>query len=116
MRWVLVVAGVLGLAGCNSTPVSELSYPEVQAIAKRIDQTCLKEGGPANSQGYNLCIRHYVQREHATRASNRQRQQAFAQALGEAGQNYSRQQQAIANRRVNCTSNAIGTTVYTNCY
>lgn len=119
---VAVVVGCGSLAGCNSTPVNQLTFPEVQAIARRIDATCLKEGGPPKSQGYSTCVRFYAQREHGIRAANRERQARFGQALSEASDNFARQQQAnaaiaAANRPIDCTSRYTPAgTVRTSCY
>lgn len=121
MRWIFGI-GLLALAGCNTTPVEELSYPEVRAIAERITKQCYVEGGPSGSPGYQMCVRHYVQREHATRAANRDRQARVGQAMAQASDNFARQQQAnaaiaAANRPVNCTSTMTpANTVRTNCY
>lgn len=122
MRIAIGLAALTVLSGCNTTPVSQLTYPEVQQIAKRIGDTCEREGGKVNSRGYNLCVQHYAQREHAVRAENRERQRRFGQAMSAASDNFARQQQmnaaiAAGNRPINCTSTPTAAgTIRTNCY
>lgn len=121
MRWVVGLSLVC-LAGCNTTPVSQLSYPEVRAIAERITKQCYAEGGLSGSPGYQMCVRHYIQREHEMRAENRDRQARVGRAMAAASDDFARQQQtnaaiAAANRPVNCTSSMTPAgTVRTNCY
>lgn len=116
MRWVLVVA-LAWLAGCQAVkPVDEMSFTELQALRAELVKRCTEQGAPPGSPNHRPCMEVEVPREIASRERQNARQRQAIKAMGNALGDYSRQQQAQANRRMNCTSNAIGSTVYTNCY
>jgi hypothetical protein len=114
MKTILVIAAVAAVAGCQTKPVSEMSYSELMATSREIQQRCEAQGAIHPSPEFELCIKQEVRREHATRASNRARAQAFGEALAEGSQQFGAS--VSASRPVNCTSNRVGTSVYTNCF
>src|SRR5690606_9542524 len=113
---------LVGLAGCETTPVHELSYSEQQEWAKQIVQRCYDQGIGPNSPQLSDCVRAEALRDASLRYTNAQRQQRFAEALRDAGnqmQANARHQQMInaMNRPINCRSQPMGAGTYsTSCY
>lgn len=113
---------LIGLAGCETTPVHELSYSEQQEWAKKIVQRCIDQGVDTNSPQINECVRAESIRDASLRHRNAIQQQRFAEALRDAGdqmQANARHQQMInaMNRPINCRSQPMGAGTYsTSCY
>lgn len=107
------------LSGCETTPINELSYKQVQAVAGKIAATC----APYKAQGkrtYQGCIDQEINREIATRERNRQRMQDVAQGLAKGMKNmsdaYGQQAQAYAARNRYCNTTFYGNMASTNCF
>lgn len=113
--WELVgLACGLALAGCQSKPIEQMSYTELNQLAGVLAKSCLDQGVKAGSAEMDLCLRQEVGREKATRAANAQKRQALAGAMAAAGQNM--QQNAAASQPITCNSSAYGRNVQTTCY
>lgn len=100
------------LCGCQSKSVDEMSYTEVRQYAGQLVERCRKQGAKVGME-MQTCINQEARSDEAKRRNAIQTRQAIGAALAEAGQAYDRSIQA--NRPVNCTSNRVGTSVYTSC-
>ncbi|WP_353144842.1 hypothetical protein [Paracoccus sp. (in: a-proteobacteria)] len=99
---VLVLAAVVGLAGCEK-PVEEMGYAERQQLAAQIVERCKALGIAPGSAQMNACTEAEVNKEVYTRRANKIRRQELGTAMQQASQNY---QQSIAmqqSRQINCT-------------
>ncbi|CAN7197766.1 hypothetical protein LJR010_000508 [Ensifer adhaerens] len=116
---ILAIATVVALAGCETTPISELSFKQKQVVVAKIVDTCK----PYKSKGKELwrqCIDHEGRREIATRNRNRENVHQFAQAMAQGMQAYSdaqaQQAQAYAARNISCNTTFYGNMASTNCF
>lgn len=124
MKLRIVAAGLacLLLAGCETTPIQELSYSQRKELAQKITDRCVAQGIALNSPEMKPCQMAEVEREVATREHNQQRRMAAALAMQNAGNQMQANARAnqIANsinRPVNCTSRpSYGGTYQTSCY
>lgn len=73
---VLLILSLGLLAGCASTPVQELSYTELKAVAAQIQQRCYDQGVPPNSPEYERCINQEVNRETSVRQARADRRRS----------------------------------------
>jgi len=109
---VAVAASMLALAGCQSKPIEQMSYTEVQQLSGVIAKRCHDQGVRSPSRQFDACIQQEITREQSTRADNYRRRMAAAEALGDLGDSYSRGANAATYRPpVNCTSRLAGTNV-----
>lgn len=121
-RGLLFLTVAVFLTGCETTPVHELSYSEQQAWAKKIMQRCIDQGVKLGTPQMQDCLTVEARRDAAIRYNNAQRQQRFAEALRDAGnqmQANARHQQMInaMNRPINCRTQPMGAGTYsTSCY
>jgi hypothetical protein len=62
-----LVGLVLLLAGCESTPVEQMSYSETKELALRLHKRCADEGAPQGSKEFDACMRQELSREASLR-------------------------------------------------
>lgn len=103
MRAVLVLAAI-ALAGCQSTPVQELSYTQRQVLAKQIAIRCAEQGYPDGNPQQRECIAHEVNREVALRQHNERRRMQLAAGLSAAGDSFTAASRSAPVGPVTCTS------------
>lgn len=105
MLRIAVVLSVVVLAGCQGTPVGDAMIGK-EKLAAMDDDYCRSIGAIPGSNPYIQC------RMFRTAERNRSHQAAFQRAgASMAATGAAMQNNAIANRPVNCTSTASGTFV-----
>lgn len=106
----LIALGVVGLAlaGCQTKPVSEMSYSELMETSRAIQARCEAQGAVHPSPEFEICIRQEVTREKAVRARNSADNEALGAALIAGSQSFGASMAATP-RPVTC--NRIGNSV-----
>lgn len=99
------LAAALALVACGS--------PELDA--QRGAAACEEAGIAASSPGFAACVGDQVAKIEAARVEAGQAIAAGLSAYGQSGSYYTAQP-IYQNRRLNCTSRQLGTTVYTDCH
>lgn len=113
MKRLALLVAALAVAGCETKSVDEMSYSEVKQYAAELLERCKKQGAsPGNEM--QMCINQEARADEVKRRKAIQTRRQIGAAIAAAGDGYARGSQA--NRAVNCTSNRVGTYVYTNCY
>jgi len=72
-RGALVVGFGLLLAGCQSTPVQQMSYTETKALAQELHARCAAEGAPQGSPEFDACMKQELTRETSIRNARAER-------------------------------------------
>lgn len=104
---LLVLAGVLAMAGCAEKPVEEMGYAEISALSKEIEQRCTDLGLTPGSPQHQQCKQVEAQKEISTRRANKNRRIAAATAMQQTSQGY--YAAAQSSQTINCTTSpAIG--------
>lgn len=108
MKPIVLGMALLALGGCQTQPVSTMSYAQVMEVAKQINQRCTAQAKP-NTPAWDLCVRIEVSREHNMRAQNAanfsRAMSGIGAGLAAAGQNYNNAAMATAARRpVTCST------------
>lgn len=69
MRRLSILAACGLLSGCMTaaTPVSHMSYTQLQEVAKQIEKRCADQGITKQSPQYNACVKQESTREASTR-------------------------------------------------
>lgn len=101
----IIIAALLALGGCQGTPIGDAMIGK-EKLAAMDDSYCRSIGAAPGSTAYMQC------RVYKTSERNQNHQAAFQRAgasMAATGANM--QNNAIANRPINCTSTASGTFV-----
>lgn len=74
MRYVSILPICLLLAGCMTaaTPVSHMSYSQLQEVARQVEQRCVDQGVARQSPQFEACVRQEATRETTLRQERRQ--------------------------------------------
>lgn len=64
---ILAACGLLGGCVTAATPVSHMSYTQVQELSKQIEKRCSDQGITRQSPQFEACIKQESNREVATR-------------------------------------------------
>lgn len=70
MQSVILAALAVFLVGCQSKPIEQMSYTEVQAVAAQIQKRCEAQGVRKGDKNYEMCIRQEINRETSIRQAN----------------------------------------------
>ncbi|WPM81168.1 hypothetical protein R5W60_05600 [Brucella pseudintermedia] len=107
MKFTVIQAAAFGLilTGCNTTPLTAVSYKEQQQLTRKFLDNCHKAGAKPGTQAEKDCFAQEVRAEQYKRGKN-------AHML----QEYIEMQKASAGRRVTCQSMGGYGMVTTNCY
>lgn len=122
MKRIALIAMAMAAAGCQSKPIEQMSYTELNQLSGEIVKRCYAQGVKPRTREMQICTQQEITREQATRAANTQRRIAFGQAMSNMGdqmQQNARNQAVInsMNRPINCTSTpGMNGVVRTNCY
>ncbi len=87
-----VAAAAVALTGCETTPIDQMSFKQLQNVAAKIETT--RQRYRKSQRAYKLCINRETDREVATRIENRRRAREFAaaaQGMHAMSDNYDRQ-------------------------
>ncbi len=90
----ILICSALFISGCTKT-VDEMSYSERVALAKGIEESCVKQGTVPGTPEYSACLDIEAQREITGRANTQQRQRAALRNLGNQMQENARNQALV---------------------
>lgn len=105
--WVVGVVGMLVVTGCQGTPVGDAMIGS-EKLSQMDDQYCQSIGAKPKTDAYVQCRMFKTSQRDQSHQLAFQRAAAGLQATGA-----QMQQNAYANRPINCTSTATGTWVGT---
>ncbi|MGU3399224.1 hypothetical protein ACLBWS_05695 [Brucellaceae bacterium D45D] len=106
MKAVIVLAGLLAVAGCQTKPIEAMDYAELQTLGKQIGIKCAKQGLKPNTPAFRQCVSIEANAEQYRRGSNARASEQFKQYL---------MTRAAAGPQT-CVSTGGYGTVTTNCY
>jgi hypothetical protein len=101
------------LAGCQSKPVSEMSYAEVKQYGAELIARCKAEGAKPGAET-QACINQEARADEAKRQNAAATRQAVGMALAGASLSYGQSLQA--NRPATCYTSGYGYGITTTCY
>lgn len=87
MKNIAILLLCIAAAGCNTTPINQLSYGEQMQLANKIDAICKRYGVKPNTKNYNDCFRQEVFAEQARRDEWKRRGDNFTKSLNEYNRN-----------------------------
>lgn len=110
----------VALSACAEKPIEELTYSEREELAKKFFQNCREQGLADGSPEMDACFDIEAEREITRRERSIERAQLMGAALMESSRTYGNSMSSYGastyRQPMNCTSNAVGTYTYTNCY
>ncbi len=105
MKKIALIVGLIVLAGCNTTPIENMSYADQQKLAKQITERCRLAGAKAGTQAGDQCFVQEARAEQYRRGQNKAMVDQYIQAQLRGGHS-----------RVTCQSMGGYGMVTTNCY
>lgn len=103
----LVAALAVVLVGCETAPISSLSYTDQKKVAQEAAYRCFEQGIRPDSPEIKPCVLAELRAEDYRRAQNLQSRRAVGQAMMAASASQQRTVHTSCNRfgtMVNCTS------------
>lgn len=116
IRMIIALALIVPLSGCAEKTIDELTYSERKELALGFIQNCRDQGLSDDSPEMVDCFNIEADRETIRREKSVERAQLTALALNEGAKSFENSARQSYRQPVNCTSNRVGTYVYTNCY
>lgn len=93
------------LAGCQTKPIQALSYTELSALGRQIEERCIAQGVRRGTRNFDTCVRQEADREVYQRAANRRTMRNIGQAMQNAADNAPKHTTCTrAWNTVNCTT------------
>jgi len=85
IKTACVGMALLLLAACQTKPVEELSYSQVQTLRDEVAQRCVAQGVALNAPNFQACFQHEINREALQRQKNRAAALTIANGMQDAG-------------------------------
>lgn len=105
MRYVLgALAIAAAVSGCQSKPISEMSYTERKELVGQIIERCSAQGYPPGHPEATACHEQEALKEANTRIANTERRQRFGAAMAATGAQMQANANANRMRTTNCSA------------
>lgn len=110
MKRIALVVMAMVVAGCQSKPIEQMSYTELNQLSGEIVKRCYAQGVKPRTHEMQICTQQEITREQANRAANAQRRIALGEGMAAMGQGFSNAGNTYR-PPMHCTSQPTGTFV-----